>query len=132
MGTDGVLDTVAGEGVADVAPTATLRDAAAEMTSNEVGALLVVHANGAVGVLSERDIVRALGDGADPDEERVGDWCSDDLVKLPSTASLEEAVRTMQAAQVRHLVVTDADGGRRMVSLRGVVARRDELSTAAP
>lgn len=123
------LDQLAGEAVADVAPTATLREAADELAANEIGALLVVHASGGVGVLSERDVVRALADGADPDEERVGDWCTDDLVTLPSSATLKEAEATMQAAAIRHLVVVDDDGKRRMVSLRAVVAGPDAALT---
>ena len=120
------LADVVGDAVIDIASSATLREAAADLADNEVGALLVVRPNGARGLLSERDVVRAIADDVDPDEERVGNWCADDLVTLPPTASLGHAVSVMQGTNVRHLVVGDGEATR-IVSLRAVVAMRDTV-----
>ncbi len=115
------VDELEGSALVDISSLATLRAAAEELTSQQVGALLVVRPNGRRAVLSERDIVISLAEGTDPDEERVGDWCSNDVVATPGDSSLEDALTAMQEAQVRHLVI-DCDGGEtRVVSMRELV-----------
>lgn len=121
---------VLGAAVADISSTNTLRDAAEELSSEHVGALLVIRPAGTAGVLSERDIVRALSEGADPDEERVGDWCTDDLLRCDGETTLEDAIRSMQDAQVRHIVVDVAPGEARIVSLRELVRQSSEPTPA--
>lgn len=100
-----------------------LRAIAREMATEEVGALLLETTDGGFGVLSERDVVAALAEGADPDEV----W-GDDIVTLevrvadPDDAIVDVALQMLDA-NVRHIVVTD---GRRPV---GVVSMRDVLRT---
>lgn len=105
----------------DISSLATLREAADELVSQSVGALLVVRPNGRRAVLSERDIVTAIAEGTDPSEERVGDWCSNDVVAVPGDTSPADAVAAMQEAQVRHLVVDCESGETRVVSMRELV-----------
>ncbi len=50
-----------------VAPDATLREAAEALVAEEVGAAVVTENGQVVGILSERDIVRGLAEGTDPD-----------------------------------------------------------------
>ena len=61
----------------------------------------------------------SLGEGQDPDTERVGDHLSADLVFAAPDWSLEEAAVTMVRGGFRHLVVVD-DG-----DLAGVLSMRD-------
>ncbi len=100
-----------------------LRAIARELTTEEVGALLLETPGGGFGVLSERDVVAAIAEGADPDEV----W-GDDIVTLevriadPDDTIVDVALQMLDA-NVRHIVVTD---GRRPV---GVVSMRDVLRT---
>lgn len=95
-----------------------LRHAARAMVADEVGLLLVVSRVGhPVGVLSERDLVRALGEGVDPDGEWLGDHMTDQLVVVAGSTDPYEALTEMLDAGVRHLVVD----GDRVVSQRRLV-----------
>ena len=107
--------------VATVEPTATLREAAEEMAADRLGLLVVTNANGMIGVISERDVVAALADGADLDVERVRDHASDRVVTVDADLSVAEAARLMADAEIRHLAVMRDD------DVAGVVSVRDLL-----
>jgi CBS domain-containing protein len=107
--------------IALVRPTATLRGAAETLAADEIGLLVVGDAGGMRGVLSERDLVRAVAAGADLDTERVRDHASTEVVTAPDDTSVEDAGRMMREADIRHLVITR---GRHPV---GVVSVRDLL-----
>ena len=124
MGGAGTSEPIGGlvsPAVATVGSTATLRQAADTMAADGLGLLVVADANGPVGVLSERDIVVAIAEELDLDEERVRDHCADDIVSVDEGASVADAARAMADAQIRHLAVT-RDG-----SVVGVVSVRDVL-----
>jgi CBS domain-containing protein len=57
--------------------SATLRSAAIALRDGGVGTLAVMDGSSVGGVVSERDIVRALADGADPDQAEVMDVMSE-------------------------------------------------------
>ena len=117
-----------GDSVVDIAATATLREAARELAEQLVGVLLVVRASGTAGILSERDVVRAIAEGADPDEERVGDWCTDELVRCAEDTTVAEAIEVMQRNEVRHIVVDTANGEARVVSMRRLIGQGPVLT----
>lgn len=115
-----------------VKPGATLADAAAELSARRIGAV-VVSPDGqrAVGILSERDIVRELG--------RRGAACLSDPVESVMTSKIIGCARTDRAVDVmqkmtegrfRHMPVMDGDIMVGFISIGDVVkARLDELST---
>lgn len=107
--------------VATIEPTATLREAAEEMAADRLGLLVVTNSAGMVGVISERDVVAALADGADLELERVRDHATDRVVTVDADLSVAEAARLMADAEIRHLaVMRDGD-------VAGVVSVRDLL-----
>ena len=110
--------------VACVAADATLREVAHKLMAIEAGALVVGSTDHVEGVISERDIVQAVGLGRDLDALRAGDvartqqvWCS------PST-SLNEVAAMMTAQGVRHLLVGEVGHLVGIVSARDVLAAR--------
>jgi CBS domain-containing protein len=107
--------------VATIGPTATLRAAVDAMAADRLGLLVVVDANGPSGVIGERDIVMAVADALDLDEERVRDHATLDVVSVDEQVSVLEAARMMADAEIRHLGV-ERDG-----ALFGVVSVRDVL-----
>jgi predicted transcriptional regulator len=115
------VDTIAHREVAHVYGADTLRRASELMASSEIGALLVRRGTHAVGIVTERDVVMAVGEGADVDEVRVADVMSEDLAGVMQDATVFTAVDSMARHGVRHLVVRD-DG--RIV---GIVSARDVL-----
>ena len=106
--------------VLTVGPGHTLRDAARRMTEKGVGAAVVIDEESpGPGVVSERDILHAIGNGEDPDTERVGDHMNDSMISAAPDWSLERAAMEMSKRHIRHLVVVD--GG----ELVGVLSMRD-------
>ena len=106
--------------VLTVGPSHTLREAAQRMTDKGVGAAVVIdEAAPGPRVVSERDILNSLGNGEDPDTERVADHMSDTVISAAPDWSLERAAAEMSRRHIRHLVVVD--GG----ELVGVLSIRD-------
>jgi CBS domain-containing protein len=95
-----------------------LRDLATVLVEESIGAALVRGRKGAIGVVSERDLARALAEGADPDRMTVEEIMSDELVTVAPTEELFDAVHRMLDAEVRHLPVLDGGAVVGMVSVR--------------
>ena len=108
------------EVVLTIGPGHTLRQAAEAMCRRNVGAAVVIDPDEqGPGVLTERDILRAIGHGKDPDAERVGDHLTSDLKFAHPDWSLEDAAAVMVKGGFRHLVVVDG------AELIGVLSMRD-------
>ena len=106
--------------VLTVGPGHSLREAAKQMAQRGVGAAVVVDPDApGPGIITERDILEALGQGQSPDDERVCDHLSAHLTFAEPTWSLERAADAMVRGGFRHLVVVD--GG----ELVGVLSMRD-------
>ncbi len=102
---------------------ATLRQAATILHGEAVGALLIGNRD-EVAILTERDVIRALAEGHDPDEARVEDFMTEDVEEVDISVEARDAAKLMLADEIRHLVVR----GRRGVE--GVVSIRDLLAAA--
>jgi CBS domain-containing protein len=95
--------------------------AAKMMRDEDVGIAPIVEGDRLVGVLTDRDIaVRVVAEGRDPEQVKVTEVASSDLVTLDPQQDLEEALRLMARHQVRRLPVVEEDG-----RLVGVVAQAD-------
>ena len=123
-----VSTLVAGE-VKRTTPDATLYEVAARMSSEGVGALVVDDGGDgedeAVAVVTERDLVRALAELADPAEVRVHAIASTDLVWCSGDASVAEVAELMSERFLRHVLVEEAG------ELIGIVSARDLLGVYA-
>lgn len=109
--------------VVSIEPTATLREAAALMDDEEIGAVTVPSPDGPGGLLSERDVVRALGTGADPDTATVASAMSADPVWVEAETPLDAVLDLMFETGVRHVPVV---AGREVI---GMVSMRDVLDS---
>jgi CBS domain-containing protein len=106
--------------VLTVGPGHTLREAAKAMCDRRVGAA-VVHDPEAQGpgMITERDILIAIGAGEDPDVERVAGHLTSKLVFAGPDWSLEQAAAAMVRGRFRHLIVVEG------AELAGVLSMRD-------
>jgi CBS domain-containing protein len=110
------------EVVLTVGPGHTLRQAAALMADRGVGAAVVVDPEApGPGVITERDILRSVGAGEDPDSERVSDHLTSRLTFAAPDWSLEQAAAAMIRGGFRHLVVVDGRELVGMLSMRDIV-----------
>jgi CBS domain-containing protein len=105
-----------------VGPGHTLRDAARLMRQRHVGSAVVSDPEAAgPGILTERDILFSIGEGQDPDAERVADHLTADLVFAAPDWSLEEAAAAMVRGGFRHLIVIDRGETAGILSVRDIV-----------
>jgi CBS domain-containing protein len=104
-----------------VPPGASIRRVAEELVTDEVGLLVVGSADRVEGVVSERDVVRAVALGRDVDTTAVSEVASTRVVWCDAGATVYEVAELMMEHYVRHVLVED--GGR----LVGVVSARDLL-----
>jgi CBS domain-containing protein len=110
------------EVVLTVGPSHTLREAAAAMCRRHVGAAVVLDPDApGPGVITERDILLSLGNGEDPDKERVVDHLTSQLTYAGPDWSLEQAAAAMVRGRFRHLVVVDSGELVGILSMRDIV-----------
>jgi CBS domain-containing protein len=110
------------EVVLTVGPGHSLREAAALMADRRVGAAVVVDPDApGPGVITERDVLRSVGSGQDPDKELVSDHLNSQLTFAAPDWSLEQAAVAMIRGGFRHLVVVDGRDLVGMLSMRDIV-----------
>ena len=100
-------------------PDDTLAAAARKMWDQQTGSLLVMDGEDLVGIITERDVLKAAATGAPMDVTRISQVMSKDLVTVGPGTSLREAAKIMADRWIRHLPVLD--GGR----LVGILSQRD-------
>lgn len=118
---DLIVGTVMHSPVVTVDGRSTLREAARVLRDAGIGTLAVMDGPELAGVVSERDVTRALGDGADPDEVWVADVMSAEPRYVTTGDQVGTARDMMLSAGVRHLPVLDEG------ELVGIVSMRDLL-----
>ena len=110
------------EVVLTVGPGHTLREAAAAMAERRVGAAVVLDPEApGPGLITERDILRSVAAGEDPDVERVAGHLTAELTFAHLDWSLEHAAVAMVKGGFRHLVVVDGSELAGMLSMRDIV-----------
>ncbi len=108
--------------VLSVGPGHTLRAAAQLMSERRVGAAVVIDPDAhGPGILTERDILRSIGAGQDPDLELVAEHLTSDVVFAAPDWSLEEAAAAMVNGGFRHLIVIEQGEIAGILSVRDVV-----------
>ncbi len=114
-----------------VHPNDTLRRLSVTLAEESIGAALVRGPHGAIGLVSERDVVLALADGADPDRVTAADVMNEDLVTAGPNEELLVAVHRMLDAEIRHLPVTEDGVAGAMISARDALRILVEQSESA-
>lgn len=117
----GPVSSIVSTPAATISPVATLREAAEELATQLVGTLVVEDPRGVLGVISERDIVRAVAEGGSPDVDRVREVMTDDLATVGADATIAQAAEATMAAVIRHLAVRSGPDLAGVVSIRDVV-----------
>jgi predicted transcriptional regulator len=108
--------------VVTVESTDAIRVAVEELAREEVGAVAVFGIHGIAGILSERDVVRAVADGVDIDETTVDEYMTQTAVTINPDKGVHEAMSIMSEYGCRHLLVEEAGDIFGMISVRDIVA----------
>ena len=102
-----------------------LRRLAATFVEESIGAAVVRNTN-PLGIVSERDIVRALAEGEDLDRATASDVMTEEVEVAAPTDLIIDVVDRMVDNEIRHMPVIDPDGG-----VMGLVSARDALTRLA-
>lgn len=99
-------------------PDDSIEQAARKMREQQTGSLLVLDGDDLVGIVTERDVLKAVATRT-PLDTPISNLMSKDLITVEPGTSLREAARIMTEKWIRHLPVLE--GGR----LVGIVSQRD-------
>lgn len=102
----------------------TLAEAADVMVRGRFGSVIVTTGSTLVGILTERDMLRAAAARADVATETVGSWMTPDPITAPPDQDVGEAEATMVQNGFRHLPVIEGGEIVGMVSLRDLLSVR--------
>jgi predicted transcriptional regulator len=118
-----------GTEVATIGPDSSIKTAADWLRARNVGALLVMSGDAIVGIISERDVVRALSQhGETLLSMHVKDIMVHRLITVSPDDSLDHAMKLMTHHHVRHLPVIRDRKLAGIISIGDVVKRRlDDL-----
>lgn len=121
-----VARILAGKGrdIVTMQPHSTIRDVVDVLAAKRIGALIVADAAGQMhGILSERDVVRALArHGADALEDPVSNYMTSNVVTATEDESVHAVVTKMSNGRFRHVPVVDREG-----HLQGIVSVGDAI-----
>lgn len=108
-------------------PGASLRKVSRSMIDRGVGAAVVVGSEKVVGIITERDILRAVAEGQDFDGQTVDDVMTREVVSGAPGWDLVKAVQTMAEGGFRHLLVMEMGEPVGIVSLRDLMRAMAKL-----
>ena len=126
----GSLGEVMTREIVAVAPEDTLGESAERMADGGVGSAVVLDHGRLIGILTERDLLRAVAGRVHTSEARVREWMTGDPITASESTGVDEAIRTMLDNGFRHLPVVT--GGRTIgiVSLRELMRHTLDLDPA--
>ncbi len=102
--------------------TAMVAEAVRAMATHNVGIVIVLDGEKLVGVFSERDVVRRVVDrGLDPARTPVGDVMTTSIIVADVDEDYQSAMRKMDQANIRHLLVLSEGRPVSMISIRDLI-----------
>lgn len=105
-----------GQETGEVSPETSVMQAVKVMTDRSIGALAVTRAGRAIGIFTERDLMRRVVlPGRDPHDTPISQVMTSPVQSVPGSTSVAEAAALMRQHHIRHLAVVDAEG--RLVTL---------------
>lgn len=118
------LKEIMSQDVLTTAADASVAEAATAMLKARVGSAVVMDGAYLVGILTERDVVRAAASGSDPTSSPVSEWMTPDPVTATPDTEAEEAAEIMMSQGFRHLPVVEGTAVLGIVSLRDILRTR--------
>ena len=116
-----------GRTVVTAAPSATLDEIAKTLSQKKIGAIVVIENGGIRGIVSERDVVRAVAaEGPAALQKRATDYMTTKVVTCRPEDTINDVMHKMTAGRFRHLPVVEDGKLAGIVSIGDVVKRRIE------
>jgi CBS domain-containing protein len=105
-----------------ISPDDPVADAATAMISQKVGSALIMQGRFLLGILTERDVLRAAASGTDLTNSPVSVWMTRDPEQAAPDTTVVDAAQLMLLHGFRHLPVLDGREVYGVVSLRDLAA----------
>jgi CBS domain-containing protein len=106
--------------VLSVAPEDTLGHSAERMVERGAGSAVVTDYGRLIGILTERDVLRAVAGRVHSSEATVREWMTPDPITVSQDTTAEEAAQIMLENDFRHLPVVEGERAIGVVSIRDV------------
>lgn len=114
------IGALASKGLVSVGAQHSLADAARRMNEHKVGSAIVLVEEAIPGIITERDLLRSMAEGADPATTRVEQYMTAIAITASANWNVHEAAKRMVDGGFRHLIVLDDHG-----SPFGILSIRD-------
>jgi len=98
---------------------ATIREASEVMNKYNIGSLVVVKDSGIAGIITEHNVLESVAAGRNPDETKIAEIMSPEVVTVAPDSSIEQAVDLMVQHKIKKLPVVDGD------KLMGIITASD-------
>ena len=108
------------ETLCTVESEATLAEASVLMGERGIGSALVVAGDSLLGIITERDVVRALSNVHDAPARPVSEWMTRGPVSASTDTDLHEVLRLMVDGGFRHVPILEGGKAVGMISMRDV------------
>jgi CBS domain-containing protein len=106
--------------VLTVDPSDTIGETAERMVDLGVSSAVVSDYGRLIGIVTERDLTRAVAGRVHTSEARVREWMTPDPVTLSADASAAEAARIMLERRFRHIPIVEDEHTVGIISIRDV------------
>ena len=117
------ISALANDRIVQAAPDVTIREAAKQLADEGIGLLVLSDDSGVCGVVSERDIVRAVASEVHLDARVTAVSSAGAVQWASSNSSIADVADEMMRSWLRHILIADDDG-----NLAGIVSMRDLLA----
>jgi CBS domain-containing protein len=107
--------------VLTVEPSDTIGETAQKMVERGVSSAVVSDYGTLIGIVTERDLTRAVAGRVHTSEARVREWMTSDPITLGPDASADEAAKIMLDNGFRHLPIVDGERAIGIISIRAVL-----------
>ena len=120
----GTVDDIYRPGAITAAADDSLEQTAARLQDKDISALVIMDGDRLGGIITERDIVRAVADRRDLADATAGEYMTSTPATVELDTPLADVARTMLAYGIRHLPVVVAGEVIGMVSARDLLEER--------
>jgi len=117
------ISVLANDRIVQATPDVTIREAAKQLADEGIGLLVLSDDSGVCGVVSERDIVRAVASEVHLDARVTAVASAGAVQWASSNSSIADVANEMMRSWLRHILIADDDG-----KLVGIVSMRDLLA----
>jgi CBS domain-containing protein len=88
---------------------ATIKEAASVMSNRHIGSLVVLEKEKIVGIITERNILKSIADGLDPELTTVEEVMTKNVITIEPDKTIDDAVGLMAQHGIKKLPVVDGD-----------------------